>query len=200
MSREETQPDTHQNAINGSAGGPTGEEVPWDRWVRDSLLGDDQAQAALYSHCHPMVYRLVRRMAGSECADDLTQQVFLQAFRKLDQYRGQAKFHTWLYRLAVNEVLQWVRRRRSPVGPLLADPPEPKAGVAARVEQRDMLDWALKQLDPELRAVFLLKEQHGQSYREIAEAVGIPEGTVGSRMNRARQQLRNLLTLAGWEG
>ncbi|GIW97129.1 MAG: RNA polymerase sigma factor [Pirellulaceae bacterium] len=133
-------------------------------------------------------------------ADDLTQQVFLQAFRKLDQYRGQAKFQTWLYRLAVNEVLQWVRRRRSPVGPLLADPPEPKAGVAARVEQRDMLDWALKQLDPELRAVFLLKEQHGQSYREIAEAVGIPEGTVGSRMNRARQQLRNLLTLAGWEG
>ena len=186
----------HQNLSNEAGITDAGLES----WVVEAQGGSAQAQAIMYRRCSPRIYSLVRRMAGREHADDLTQQVFLQAFRKLDQFNGRSKFETWLYRLAVNEVLQWGRKhQRQKESALVTDPPQTDVPATVRMEQREMLEWALQQLEPELRAVFLLKEQHGQSYREIAHAVGIPEGTVGSRLNRARQQLRELLTQAGWE-
>ena len=171
---------------------------PLGRSVADAQAGDPAAQEHLYRACCSGIFGLMVRMVGSQEAEDLTQQVFLKAFQKIGQFQGKSRFQTWLYRLAVNEALQRIRRRRRPEASLEMDVPDRNASNGQVVEDRELLQRALNEIDPELRTVFLLKEQHGQSYREIAHAVGIPVGTVGSRLNRARQQLRDLLVDLGW--
>lgn len=161
---------------------------------------DRQAQQRLYEVCHEKVFRLMVRMVGLQDAPDITQQVFLRVFRKIDQFAGQAKFDTWLYRVAVNEALQHLRRRsRHESRPLLCEPMSCHRSENERRETRELLDRALAQLEPELRSIFLLREVEELSYSDIAVAVEIPEGTVGSRLNRARRELRQYLTDLGWE-
>ncbi len=87
------------------------------------VAGDRDAMQQIYEHCSDRVYALMVRIVGSQDADDLTQQVFLQMFRKLDQFSGGSKLETWLYRLATNEALQHLRRKkRHTVQPLVAEP------------------------------------------------------------------------------
>ena len=83
-----------------------------DRLVLECAAGDQSAMRTLYEECADRVFALVRRMVGASDADDVTQQVFLQVFRKIRQFSGQAKFETWMYRVAVNEALQHIRRRK----------------------------------------------------------------------------------------
>lgn len=154
----------------------------------------------LYEQCADNVYGLMVRMVGRQDADDLTQQVFLRMFRKLEQFNGQSKLETWLYRLASNEALQHLRRsKRRSTAPLVTDPATDDPDRLGKAEEAELLETAMSQLDPELRAILILKEQQNLSYREIAESIGIPEGTVGSRLNRARKLLRQELTQLGWE-
>ena len=144
--------------------------------------GDHSAFHELYAQCSPSVYGLMVRMVGHENADDLTQQVFLQIFRSIAQFSGRSHIETWIYRLAVNEALQHIRRhRRHDTQVLRHDPLEPGSGHSELAEHRDLLDQALARIDPELRSLFLLREVEGFSYAELAEAVAIPEGTVGYR-------------------
>lgn len=162
--------------------------------------GERDAQRRLYELCHRQVYGLMVRMVGAQDAADATQQVFMQLFRKIDQFAGQSKFQTWLYRLATNEALQLLRKgKRWKHQPLAEEPVSHRPDMTQRNEQKEMLETALARLDPELRAVFVLREVEGLSYREIAAATDIPEGTVGSRMNRARHQLQQHLSDLGWE-
>ncbi|MCA9214697.1 MAG: sigma-70 family RNA polymerase sigma factor [Planctomycetales bacterium] len=164
------------------------------------LAGDRCAMQQLYEQCSDHVYGLMIRMVGRQDADDLTQHVFLTMFRKLDQFNGQSKLETWLYRLATNEALQHLRRsKRRSTAPLVAEPETRDPDRLGASEEAELLEIAMSRLEPELRAVVLLKEQRGLSYREIAESVGIPEGTVGSRLNRARKELRQELAKLGWE-
>ncbi len=140
------------------------------------------------------------RMVGPQDATDLTQQVFLQIFRKLDQFSQRSSLATWIYRLAVNEALQ--HQRKQPRWKFQTLPPEiasTKASKLDSAEDRELLDRGLAQLDPDLRSVFLLREVEELSYREIAEVLGVPEGTVGSRLNRARSELQQHLVALGWE-
>jgi len=168
--------------------------------VEACLEGDRGAMHEIYERLSDRVYGLMVRMVGRQDADDLTQQVFLQMFRKLGQFSGQSKLETWLYRLATNEALQHLRRRkRQAVQPLVVDPAATDPNQLVAREESQLLESAISRLDPELRAVLILKEQQELSYREIADAVGIPEGTVGSRLNRARKGLRQELTRLGWE-
>jgi RNA polymerase sigma-70 factor (ECF subfamily) len=81
-----------------------------------------------------------------------------------------------------------------------ADPEDVHAAAGQTGEQQELLQAALQRLDPQLRAIFLLRELEGQSYREIARALDIAEGTVGSRLNRARRELKEHLAALGWEG
>ena len=155
---------------------------------------DAAAQRQLYDSCHHFVYRLATRMVGREDAVDVTQQVFLQVFRSIDQFNWRSRFETWLYRLSVNESLQHLRRARRHKLQRLTREPAVWDRKENRFEQRDLLEHALAQIDPELRAIFLLREIDGLSYSEIADVVEIPEGTVGSRLNRARRELRNCIT------
>ena len=154
---------------------------------------------AIYEHCKSSVYGLMVRMVGAQDADDLTQQAFLQMFRKLGQFNGQSKLETWLFRLAANEALQYLRKqKRQTTASFVLEPLTIDDDQLVKSEESQLIETALARLEPELRAVFLLKEQQGCSYREIAEALEIPEGTVGSRLNRARRELRQELAKLGY--
>ncbi len=162
--------------------------------------GDRAAQRELYEACMPRIYRLVTKLIGAQDASDVTQDVFLRAFCRLGQFHGDSKFETWLYRLAVNEALQFLRqqkRRRSV--PLEVEPAANRDQAKISLEIRELLDLAFSKLDPELLAIFLLREQEGMSYEEIASTLEIPSGTVGSRLNRARNQLQAILRKLGWK-
>lgn len=162
--------------------------------------GDRVAQRELYEHCCPMIFGLVVRMVGLQEAADVTQQIFLQTYRTIRQFSGRSRFETWLYRLAINECLQFRRRAmRRPFEPVEVEPADHRAGPTARVQDRELLELALQRLDPELRSLFLLREVEGLAYRELAEVLEISEGTVASRLNRARSQLKENLLELGWQ-
>lgn len=162
--------------------------------------GDRLSQHRLYELSHRRVYRISVRIVGVQDAADVTQQVFLQVFRKIDQFQGDSKFETWLYRLSVNESLQYLRRgRRWEFQTLAYEPMDHHQSATDRNDQQELLEQALSKIEPELRSIFVLKEVEELSYREIAEILDIPEGTVGSRLNRARRELQQHLIDLGWE-
>ncbi len=161
---------------------------------------DRQAQRLLYERCHERLFRLIERMVGRQDAPDLLQQVFLQTFLKIGQFSGHARFETWVYRLAINECLQFRRRRSRAHYDMPADEPvDPSRDHTERTQQQELMDRALGLLAPDLRAIFVLREVEGLSYREIAETLQTKEGTVGSRLNQARTQLRKHLVELGWK-
>jgi RNA polymerase sigma-70 factor, ECF subfamily len=163
--------------------------------VESCRQGDRTASRRLYDACHLSVYRLAVRMVGLQDAADVTQQVFLQAFRSLDQFNGRSHFETWLYRLAVNESLQHLRRnRRWRFHALDWDPAGESTHQGEDAERKEILEQAMARVAPDVRSIFLLREVEGLSYQVIAEALQIPEGTVGSRLNRARRELRQILS------
>jgi RNA polymerase sigma-70 factor (ECF subfamily) len=161
--------------------------------------GDRAAHRQLYDSCHQNVFRLAVRMVGQQDAADVTQQVFLQAFRSIGQFNGRSRFETWLYRLAVNESLQHLRRNRRWRHHELDWEPMDETQHGDDAERKELLEQALRRLDPELRSIFLLREVEELSYHEIAKALDIPEGTVGSRLNRARRELQRHLSELGYD-
>jgi RNA polymerase sigma-70 factor (ECF subfamily) len=161
--------------------------------------GDRGAQKQLYEACRQSVFSLAVRMVGLQDAADVTQMVFLRAFRSLAKFNGRSKFETWLYRLAVNESLQFLRRnRRWPHTPLEWEPMD-SANHGDDVERRELLEQSLSRIAPDLRSIFLLREVEHLSYGQIAEVLEIPEGTVGSRLNRSRRELQERLAELGFE-
>jgi RNA polymerase sigma-70 factor (ECF subfamily) len=168
--------------------------------VKACQKGDPIAQRRLYEVSHQNVYRLIVRMVGIQDAADVSQQVFLQAFSKIGQFSGKSQFGTWIYRVAVNEALQHLRKaKRSRVQMLEQEPMDHSPDSHESFDDKELLEQTLGQLDPDLRSAFLLREVEGLSYNEIADALKIPEGTVGSRLNRARRELKQQLLELGWE-
>jgi len=162
--------------------------------------GNPAAQRRLYEVSQQNVYRLIVRMVGMQDASDVTQQVFLQAFRKIEQFSGRSQFSTWIYRVAVNEALQHLRRsKRSRVQILEQEPIDDSPDRNKNLDDKELLEKALELLEPDLRSAFLLREVEGLAYGAIADVLEIPAGTVGSRLNRARKELKLLLVQLGWE-
>ena len=162
--------------------------------------GERDAQRTLFERFHCRVFRLAVRTVGQEDAPDLTQQIFLQMFQTIGQFAGRSRFDTWLYRVAFNECLQHLRRRKANVHqPLLHEPVSRERAHTTQLEQQELIEEALGRLEPDLRAIFLLREVEGQNYAEIAESLEISEGTVASRLNRARRRLKDHLVDLGWE-
>ncbi len=160
--------------------------------------GDRDAQRALYDATAERIYRVLLRLTGSaDDAFDLTQDTYVRAFTRLGRFDGRSAFATWLYRVAVNEGLQFLRRRRKRREKLAATS-TPETGVAEADHAATRMDVgdALSQLSETDRAMLLLRYQEGLDYRAIAEVVGCAEGTVASRLNRARHRLRGLLGAA----
>lgn len=168
--------------------------------IAATMRGDRETQRQLYDAYQASIYRLVARMVGQQDAADVTQQVFLQAFRNLSRFEGRSSFDTWLYRLALNECWQYFRRERRGKWQILdREPMDDSPGHEHDSDYRDLLEQALARLEPDLRAVFVLREVEARCYREIAEVLQIPEGTVASQLNRARRLLREYLIELGWE-
>jgi len=167
-----------------------------------AAVGDRDAQRLIYETCGGRVFHTVQRIVGSCDAADVTQDAFVNLFEKLSSFRHESAFTTWLHRLVVNQALQHLRKRGRE---MKKTRPLPESGVADKSpsspndEVDELLTEAMGRIEPELRLVFQLKAVDELSYAQIGEIVGIPEGTVGSRLNRARRELRSQLLQLGWE-
>lgn len=177
--------------------------APWppgDDVVRAARSGDRQGQRRLYDACRDRVYRLAYRMVGPNDAPDVTQQAFLQVFRSIARFAGYSRFETWLFRIVLNECHQLRRRyARRPACSLCDDVMDAEPGQERTTDASEMLELALSKLNSDLRSIFLLREIEHLGYEAIAETLGIPAGTVASRLSRARRELQGILIELGWE-
>jgi len=175
--------------------------------TRRAQQGDGDAFASLFEKHKVRVYSLCLRMTNNAAeAEDLTQDAFLQVFRKLDTFRGDSALSTWLYRIAVNTVLMHFRRkspRRISLDENCADrgsakPVRREYGTRdGRLETsvtRIALARAISELPEGYRAIFLLHEVDGYQHREIAELLGCSVGTSKSQLHKAKLRIRDILT------
>ena len=177
-------------------------EVPSDlELIRAAAAGDAAAFEQLYRQHYRRVYSLCLRMLGSQTqAEDLTQEVFLQVFRKLGSFRGDSAFTTWLHRLTVNQVLMHFRKRgvklehTSEEGDFsnVVDTPLQSTRRISMVD-RLALEKAIAELPPGYRTVFTLHDIEGYEHEEIAGMLGVSIGTSKSQLHKARMRLRELL-------
>jgi RNA polymerase sigma-70 factor (ECF subfamily) len=164
--------------------------------VQKAAEGDHAAFERLYREHVGRIYALCVRMVDEDSADDLTQEVFIRAWRKLETFKGQAQFGTWLHRLAVNHVLsrratQRKREARHVGGDGLMSrviaPKRRSSGHALDIE------GAIHQLPSRARDVFVLYDVEGYSHDEIASSLGVTVGTSKSQLHRARMLMREHL-------
>ena len=138
--------------------------------------------------------RLAFRLLGDrDRMDDVLQEAYARAFRALPRFSGRASLGTWLYRIVYNACLDELRRSGARKEVPLEEWREARSERADLVEQRLDLEAALEALPPDLRAVVLLVDADELSYEETAEVLGIPAGTVASRLSRAREALKGAL-------
>lgn len=163
--------------------------------------GDAGAFEELYRQHARRLFSLVVRMIGSvDDAEDLLQEVFLQAHRKLSGFRGESALGTWLYRLTMNHCLDHLRGRQAKMTRAteslddgIEEPIAPAPVIPAAVSRLD-LERAIAMLPDGARAAFLLHDVEGFEHREIAQILGISEGTSKSQVHKARMKLRTLLS------
>ena len=184
--------------------------------VAEALRGRQEAFRELVVRFERPVYSLVVRMVQDPAtAEDLAQEVFIKAFRRLDTYDPQRKLASWLFKIAHNTTIDHLRRNAPDTVPLEADRSEEegRGGLAAiladesledpsaAAERKDMarsLERAIARLRPEYREVVVLFYLEGASYQEICEAVGLPLGTVKTNLHRARKELAQEMAALGW--
>ncbi|MEZ4239687.1 MAG: sigma-70 family RNA polymerase sigma factor [Myxococcota bacterium] len=177
--------------------------------LRAVLAGDGTAYRGLVERYQGRVYAMVYGMVRNrEDARDITQEAFVKAYRNLETFRLEASFYTWLYRIAMNLAIDFTRKRKRQARNGFDE------GVAARDEDGEISEAhvdempsrqlerkqlfarimeAMDELPEDQRQVILLRELEGLQYKEIAEVMGIPEGTVMSRLFYARKKLQKLL-------
>jgi RNA polymerase sigma-70 factor, ECF subfamily len=160
--------------------------------------GDVDAFETIYNQHAARIYTLACRMAGSpQDGEDLLQEIFLQAHRKLASFKGDSTLGTWLYRLALNHCLDYVRSRRAKMGRVTdtLDAEGAMEPVAARETPiaRVDLERALQQLPEGCREAFVLHDVEGFDHKEVGKLLGIAEGTSKSQVFKARSRLRGLL-------
>jgi RNA polymerase sigma-70 factor (ECF subfamily) len=165
-----------------------------DKWLVQRILSGDKAAGEQFVIEHyEAIFRFLRNLTGNkEDAEDLTQQTFLRAWEALPSFRGDSSLSTWLHSIAYREYTHWLRSRREFV-PLdeIVDMPDEQANQNLEAV---LLRWAIYRLDPEHREVFVLYYVQGFSVNEIAKIIGVPAGTVKSRLFFARQKLKELLS------
>jgi RNA polymerase sigma-70 factor (ECF subfamily) len=163
--------------------------------------GDPDAFEQLYrAHAGRLYSLIVRMVASTETAEDLLQEVFLTAYRKVGGFRGDSSLGTWLYRMAVNHCLDHLRGRQNKMAKTtdsLEDEgvvePQASAPLVASTISRLDLERAIAQLPEGCRTAFVLHDVEGFEHNEIARLLGISEGTSKSQVHKARMKLRSLL-------
>jgi len=175
--------------------------------IERAKQGDAEAFQALYDRHKRRVYSLCLRMTANVAeAEDLTQEAFLQLYRKIATFRGESAFSTWLHRLSVNVVLMHLRKKGLPVVSLEEttqgteeDSPKKDFGtqdlaLAGSID-RLQLQRAVEDLPPGYRTIFVLHDVEGYEHNEIAEIVGCSIGNSKSQLHKARMKLRDLLKM-----
>jgi RNA polymerase sigma-70 factor (ECF subfamily) len=172
--------------------------------IEKAKQGDAQAFGVLYNLHKRRVYSLCLRMTANAAeAEDLTQEAFLQLYRKIATFRGESAFSTWLHRMAVNVVLMRLRKKGLPVVPLEEtieteeEAPKKELGgedakLAGSIE-RLQLERAIERLPPGYRTIFVLHDVEGYEHNEIAGIVGCSIGNSKSQLHKARLKLRDFL-------
>lgn len=171
-----------------------------DNVVNDTLLldharnGDQLAYHALYQAHHSRIYALCLRLLGDrELAEDALQDSFIQAWRKLSEFRNQAAFGSWLHRIAVNQCLGMHRKSR----PWLVFSNTAQADTGRRTSEKEDihidLEWAISRLPQRPRQVLVLHDIEGYTHAEVADALNIAAGTSKAQLHRARKQLKEWL-------
>jgi RNA polymerase sigma-70 factor (ECF subfamily) len=183
-------------------------ELPEPEAIRLAQEGDERGFERIYRLHSQRVYALCLRMMRGNAAEaeELTQESFLQLFRKISTFRGESAFSTWLHRLAFNIVLMRLRRHSFQVLSLdeMLEPGEKTAGLLQKhIGSRDLrlagsadrmdLERALEQLPPGYKAVFILHDVQGYQHREIAAIRGCTLGNSKSQLHKARARLQHLL-------
>lgn len=188
---------THESDSNDSSD-PTNETVL--RWAQNAVTGDAEAQREICLWIAPKVYRVIRRIVGTGAAEDVTQEVLFKFFANLDKFRFESRLETWVHQIAVNTSLRHLRTegrenelKRTYAEQYLTD----SSGIECDGIS-DVVDIAMERLTGEQRAILHMKEVDGLDYRAIAEVLDIPLGTVGSRLNKARTDLRTEFLNLGW--
>lgn len=188
------------------------EDANHDGLVRSAQQGDPAAFRQLYDRYKGVVYKTAYRLLGSrQDAEDAAQEVFVTIYRRLSSFDFQSSFKAWCYRITVNACYDRLRKRQRRAS-CTGDYPDGEAGSSLFVERSDArlpdhelarldiqyhTEQALQQLNPDLRATLVLKEMEGLSYKEIAGILDCSEGTVASRLARARQQVTAYLRSVG---
>jgi RNA polymerase sigma-70 factor (ECF subfamily) len=191
----------------GTAGGSEPPEIDERALIRRCIAGDAAAFEPLVERYRQRVWRLAYQVLHDrEEAWDVAQEAFVRAFHSLASFRGQSAFYTWLFRITVNVATDRHRQRGAQArafGPERVSEeewarttPDPGGGPelqAARTEQRERIRSALDALPPKARTIIMLSDVEGLSYREIAEVLNCPIGTVMSRLHNARKRLKSIL-------
>ena len=181
-----------------------GEKLSEAEAIEQAKQGDAEAFEVLYNLHKRRVYSLCLRMTANAAeAEDLTQEAFMQLFRKIATFRGESAFSTWLHRMAVNVVLMQLRKKGLVVVPLEDDieteEEAPKKDFGAQdlaLEgsiDRLRLQNAIGKLPPGYRSIFVLHDVEGYEHNEIAEIIGCSIGNSKSQLHKARMKLRELL-------
>jgi len=174
------------------------------QWIAQAQNGDEQAFAALFDAHKRRVYSLCLRMTGNTAeAEDLSQEAFLQLFRKISTFRGESAFSTWLHRLVVNVVLMHLRKKSlqqvsldemdtSQEEPVKRDYGDDDRRLMGSID-RISLARAVGELPPGYRAVFVLHDMEGYEHNEIAQILNCSIGNSKSQLHKARMKLREWL-------
>ena len=165
--------------------------------VQRAINGDEAAMRALWTRHAPHLDVVVRRLVGRDpdLAADIAQEVWIQIFRALPSFRGDAQFGTWAHRIAVNRTLNALRRTRR-LAAVEVDVEDDSASVEPEAERAMIaasIEEAAAKLSPGARTVFLLHDVEGYTHEEIGGALGVPVGTSKAQLFRARARLRESL-------
>jgi RNA polymerase sigma-70 factor (ECF subfamily) len=186
--------------------GLQGNELQEAKTIQQAQQGDPAAFDRIYRLHSRRVYAMCLRMVGNPTeAEDLTQEAFLRVFRKIQTFRGESAFSTWLHRLVLNVVLMQLRKKKLAWASLdeMTEPDEERAVPRREVGRPDLLltglidrvnlERAVEQLSPAQKMVFVLHDMHGYKHHEIAEMMDSSVGTSKGQLHRARTRLRDLL-------
>jgi RNA polymerase sigma-70 factor (ECF subfamily) len=181
--------------------------------VAAALKGQPEACEEIVRRYERPIFGLIARMVRDEAqAEDLTQDTFLKMFRALARYDQSLRFSSWLFRIAHNTAIDYLRQRRLLIASPVDDPDDESDPLqslpdlsaispersAERAELAAAVDLALDRVRPDYRAVLVLRYQEGLEYQDIADVLGAPLGTVKTFLHRARRDLARELTAAGW--
>jgi RNA polymerase sigma-70 factor, ECF subfamily len=183
------------------------QEPEESKLILDAKAGDAEAFHWLYEKHYRRVFALCWRMVGNHAlAEELTQDTFLQVFRRLNTFRGDSRFSTWLHRIAVNETLMSLRRRQHIVEEIPLEEPDDENNRPNQLERLEVVDrrlassndrvrleHAISQLPSGYAAIFVLHDVFGYAHHEIAELLGCTVGNTKSQLHKARMRLRSVL-------